>query len=111
MKAITVTTSGEISITDIPDNSRYEKIKDFIGGWLDAVNIGNLGYMYINEDGKSLNLPINHMATAIYNAFTGISDVIVGNAILFGMPDDEGNETSVSEELISLFAKHLPITE
>jgi hypothetical protein len=112
MKAIAITTNGEIAFIEMNESdSMYEKMKNFIGGWAEAVGLKNLGHMYVNEDGKRLDLPINHMATAVYSAFTGISDIIVGNVMIFGMPDDEGQETSVSEELISIFAKYLPVKD
>lgn len=70
---------------DIP----AETLQTAVGGWLEFVWLSGAGVpsevgMYLNEEGKLLGLPINHLATKFY----GCGDCIAGDAVVCGVRGD-----------------------
>lgn len=85
-----------------PDELTYEYLRECVGGYLQAVEIGDLN-LYLNEEGKLEGRPINRRATelALANQAIFADDVIVGDVVLIGPADDDGNETGLSEEALA----------
>lgn len=82
------------------------KIEDYqqvVGGWIEGVGLG-LGTMYVNEEGKLKNLPLNPVATKLARASSSIfaADYIAGDVVLVGPADPEGEDTNVRDELLAL---------
>jgi hypothetical protein len=62
-----------------------EELQRFVGGYIQHLWIpGNADKLviFVNEDGKREQLPINHTATAIMISVLLPDDVIVGDAII-----------------------------
>ena len=81
-----IKTSGEM-IEVYPKNDgevfSLEELKGFVGGYIEFVSLNDHQVLVVNEDGKLMNLPYNHIATEVYNiAFQPNRDVIVGDALL-----------------------------
>ena len=72
----------------------YSKIGDIV----EALQVTDEVGMYLHEEGKILNLPINRRATYLARKHAGISltDYIVGDVVLVGEVDDEGYETGLT---------------
>ena len=58
-----------------------KELKEFVGGYIEIIKLGNNRLMVINEEGKLYNLPLNIKATGIIQLH-GRNDVIVGNALV-----------------------------
>ena len=89
--ALTLTTqdTSEIAFFEIGDS--YSMIQKAVSGWIECVRLNNGVDMWVNEEGKILDLPYNPTATAIFWANFGfMSDVIVGN-VIFTSSNDEGD--------------------
>lgn len=56
----------------------YDEVKDFIGGWLEAIQLPNGDKMILDEEGKIKNLEVNFLATVIWHEYFGATDTIVG---------------------------------
>lgn len=70
------------SVLPLPDAS-LETLKDAVGGYIDAIPLGEGRYLVINEDGKGLELPHNIVATTMMHmAGHHPGNCIVGNAVL-----------------------------
>lgn len=84
--------------------------QEAVGGWIEAIDIETPpATFYVNEEGKIRNLPQNRRATlmlwATHRATHG-REVLVGNAVLIGLPDDiEGDTQDVPDELVTLLLK------
>jgi hypothetical protein len=63
--------------------------------------------MYLHEDGKLIGLPMNDIATAVWENSYGHTDIILGNVVIVNAnTDDDGNELPISEDdAESLMAK------
>jgi len=100
-KAIIIEANGTIRRADVD----YEDIKCEVGGWLEGLRLGDtLQYAYINEDGISLGLPRNDVATDLcFNRKVGLrtDDFIKGTMVIVGPADGDGESTDVSEQLAS----------
>jgi len=76
-----------------------------VGGDIEGLMIGEpSARLLMNEDGKLLQLPVNRRATLLlwmHNKRLRYRDVLVGDVVVLGYPDEEGVDTSVPDELIS----------
>jgi hypothetical protein len=59
-----------------------EEAQEFVGGWVERILLKNGDIMLIDEEGKLKQNSINPKATDHWIKSYGITDVIVGNAIL-----------------------------
>lgn len=77
-----------------------------VGGLIQAVDLGPLNAtFFVNEEGKLENQPINRRATLMWWLLFPSArhmDVIVGDAVMVGHPDEDGNSTDVPAEVSSL---------
>jgi len=62
-----------------------------------AYLIGSISFAVVVS--KLMGLPVNNVATTLYLRGRYGYDVIVGDALVFGEGDSDGNETSISPEL------------
>lgn len=102
MRAVVVRASGEIEEVDTPEPGpgRLEAIKAVVGGWIEAVAAPGGHVMYLNEEGKLLGLSPNYAASALASAaMPGFNDIIVGDVLLVGPIDENGDDTAATIEL------------
>lgn len=107
-------------ILEVEQDQVYEKLQELVDGYFEAVQVSRYTpiaqhhTLYVNEEGIPRNLPVNK------NAFTEHSFEIVrrnfallfgnpplGNMVLVGPPDEEGYDTSVSDEVLAHYAKYV----
>jgi Domain of unknown function (DUF3846) len=99
MKAVIITTEGEKSVVEFDNDSCYEMLKNAVGGLIECVPLRASGFeMWVNEEGKLMNLPQNGVGTALWNDNYGPSDVTVGNIVLTGGTDSKGNTLGLTDE-------------
>jgi hypothetical protein len=82
------------------------RLRSLVTGNLEVVELFRPpASLYINEEGKLHDLPLNERATVITwthnSAFRG-RDLILGDAFIVGPVDDEGNDLTVPNELVEL---------
>lgn len=88
---------------------QYTEYQEAVGGYFQSVDIDTVeASFFVNEEGKIHNLPMNRRATLalwLYNtAFRG-ADVLCGDVVLIGQPDDEGETLDVPDALVTLLMK------
>lgn len=61
-----------------------EELQEYVGGYIEALYLRNDKIMFVDEDGKLKNYPINQKATDIAQGQTWIApwDMIVGTVII-----------------------------
>ncbi|MBT8161457.1 MULTISPECIES: DUF3846 domain-containing protein [Arthrobacter] len=78
-----------------------------VGGLIEVMDIDRPdATLVINEEGKLISLPMNRRATLA--CWTHLSrwrgmDALLGDVIIVGRPNDDGDTTSVPDELVNLF--------
>lgn len=78
-----------------------EFLQSFVGGWVQVVPLaGSLSglSMWLNEEGKFSDLPVNELATAIWEDSYGKTDFIVGNVLITGGENYDGEIESLTSE-------------
>jgi len=109
MKAVIVKTSGEIIEVQAEG---LKEIQRAVGGYIEAIEAGNIGSGFVNEEGKLKGLRDNIIATAVWhraNKLTKFNDYLVGDVLFCGIPDDEGNSQDITEQF-SEFIKNIRST-
>lgn len=109
-KALIIKTDGTHEIKEFFTGCSYEVIRDGVGGFIECVNLGFLDWadMWVNEEGKLDGLPLNSIGTTLWVAEYGPTDVIVGDIVITGGPDAEGNTTGLSEMQLSQLLRLIP---
>lgn len=84
MKAQLINHDGEtLEVEPINgEDFKLAELQGMVNGNIEIVYLNDNIIMVINEEGKLLNLPINHTATCLYQMCRGIKDVIVGDVLL-----------------------------
>ena len=75
----------------------YEWLKSVLRGYVELVDLPGVGEMWIDEEGKLKNLPVNELATTLFQICNGPYDVIVGTAVVILDP------TFVPPEQVSMW--------
>jgi hypothetical protein len=82
-------------------NAGLEHLQTLVAGNIEAVS-GDDWHLYLNEEGKILNLAPNRRAALLVLEETGmLADVYCGNVVFLGETHD-GDEGDVPEHLIDL---------
>jgi hypothetical protein len=88
MKAMTVSTEGNISEMETMD---LAALQTAVGGYVQAVDLGDDLTMWLNEEGKLEGLPHNDVGQVLWDATYGAgTDYIVGNVVITGGTGEEG---------------------
>lgn len=108
-KALAITTLGEVTIIDLNEGS-LEKLQKAVGGYVQAIDLSEGVTMWCNEEGKMMSLPHNPFGQAFWEvAFPvsefGRTDYIVGDIVLTGGADDEGDTLGLTSEEIDELLK------
>ena len=69
-------------ITDEKKLPTLKEAQKFVGGYIEAITFPNDDLLIINEDGKSKELPYNKDASEVWVYHYGMTDAIVGDALL-----------------------------
>lgn len=75
--------NGTISRVEPANKSDYtlKELQGIVGGNIELIDLGKR-YLVVNEDGKTMRLPFNFVATSWLAVVIGGSDFIVGDALL-----------------------------
>jgi hypothetical protein len=93
-----------ITVVDLDsEEGSYNILSNAVDGYIEAIRFTETLNMYINEEGKLNGLMVNPMATAIFQTRYGKVDIIVGNAVLTGGVDEDGEDMGLSDEQVERF--------
>lgn len=114
MKAIVIPADGTQPARVVDDNITLEFMQGVVGGYIETVPIYEVltdsgrkhveADLFVNEEGKLIGLPLNPRATDLAALTIGgwVHDVIKGDVIVTGQPDDEGRNTPVPQTVIDI---------
>jgi hypothetical protein len=103
--ALIIKTDGTKEVTLFTEGHFLELAQKTVGGWIQLVRLPSKGIdLYLNEEGKLDGLPQNPIATALWSEDYGLFDYIVGNVIITGGANSEGETVGLTEgQLATLF--------
>lgn len=104
-KALWITTAGElVELNDIS----LTALQEAVGGWVQAIGLKDNLTMWLNEEGKLMQLPHNLKGQAVWDAFFQEgSDYIVGNIVLTGGADEDGETLGLEDYAVSALMESL----
>jgi len=104
MKKIFVVTAGENQESwweEVTDEKMLPTLQEIVGGAVEPINITKDMTLWVNEEGKMLDLPFNYFATKMWEKRFGVgTDQIVGDIVITGYAD--GETTGLTNEIIKL---------
>jgi hypothetical protein len=101
-KAILIRSSGQVEDIEV---TTLEDLQKAVGGFIQDIPLGQTANMLMNEDGKGENLPTNGLATSLCQVtLAGLADddYVVGDVLVLGRVDDEGEYTDCPHGLQQL---------
>ena len=99
-KAVVITTEGEKSVVTFTIGDSYKILSDTVEGMIECVTLSDKEDMWCNENGIAEGKPLNLIASAIYSETFNAGNPILGNVIITGGADDEGETLGLSDELV-----------
>ena len=106
MRFILIPVVGPVEIIETDQAGSYEAISGGVGGYIEAVTLGDTNpyapghTLYLDEEGKLKHLPVNGRATIMTRRQLPASDLIVGPVVLAGPVDEQGWDTSVTDQAL-----------
>jgi len=88
--ALRINTDFTTEVLDLSSNE-YNQLRDAVGGLIQPVDLKPDLTLWCNEEGKLINgMEVNVIGTHLYEKSFAMTDVIMGNIVLTGGTDDEG---------------------
>ena len=99
-KAVIITTEGKKSVVDFDFGNSYQILSDAVGGMIECVGLEGVD-LWCNENGIAEGLSLNMIASAIYSDAFNASNPILGNVIITGSVDAEGETLGLTDEQVA----------
>jgi len=107
VKALRVNADMTTEVIDLErGQAGYAQLYDAVCGYIEYVSLCPTISMVVNEEGKLRDMHYNDIATGIWAAYYGLTDRILGNAVLVGPSDAEGEATDLSPAVIHEITKY-----
>lgn len=91
---------------DEVDSINLAYLQKQVGGYIEVIDVNDYEEpdmsMWLNEEGKIERLPFNPRATALARGYIMPGDVIVGDVVMTGGVDHEGESTGLTEEQVAM---------
>ena len=114
MKAVIIPADREQSARIVDEKLNLTYLQGVVGGLIEAVSLERVltdtgmkeveATVFVKRGGEADRFAVNHRATDLCAVMIGgwFRDVIMGDVIVVGVPDDEGAETPCPENVISI---------
>jgi len=104
-KAVIITTDGDKSVVEFDFGKSYQLLSDAVGGMIECVGLEGAD-LWCNENGIAEGLPLNMIASAIYSDAFNASNPILGNVIITGGADEEGETLGLTDEQVGYWVDY-----
>ena len=99
-KAVVISTDGHKGVVEFEFGKSYELLSNAVGGMIECVSLKDAD-LWCNENGIAEGLELNMIASAIYSEAFNASNPILGNVIITGSVDDEGETLGLTDEQVA----------
>ncbi len=99
-KAVIISTEGQKSVVEFEFRKSYQLLSDAVGGMIECVGLKDAD-LWCNENGIAEGLELNMIASAIYSEAFNASNPILGNVIITGSVDAEGETLGLTDEQVA----------
>lgn len=94
-RALRVNVDFTTEVLDL-EQDEYNQIRDAVGGLIQPVDLKPDLTLWCNEEGKIIDLPLNIIASHMWERSFGPTDIILGDCVFTGGTDDEGETIELS---------------
>lgn len=98
-KVMYISVDNSIEVKEI-EEIEYDTLYEGVNGLVELVSLNRDVDMWVNEEGKVNGLEPNLLATVIWKKVFPNPDVIMGNVVITGGADSEGNTVGLSDASI-----------
>ena len=99
-KAVIISTEGHKSVVEFEFGKSYQLLSDAVGGMIECVGLKDAD-LWCNENGIAEGLELNMIASAIYSNAFGAGNPVLGNVIITGSVDAEGETLGLTDEQVA----------
>jgi hypothetical protein len=99
-KAVVITTEGTKSVVTFTIGDSYKILSDTVQGMIECVSLSENEDMWCNENGIAEGRSLNMTASAIYSETFNAGNPILGNVIITGGADSQGETLGLSDKLV-----------
>jgi len=99
-KAVAISTDGHKGVVEFEFRKSYELLSNTVGGMIECVGLKDAD-LWCNENGIAEGLELNMIASAIYSEAFNASNPILGNVIITGGVDAEGETLGLTDEQVA----------
>lgn len=99
-KAVVITTEGVKSVVTFTIGNSYKILSDTVEGMIECVSLSENEDMWCNDNGISEGRPLNLIASAIYLETFNAGNPVLGDVIITGGADSEGETLGLSDGLV-----------
>jgi hypothetical protein len=96
-RGLWVTTTDELETIDF-NGDELSTLQRCVGGYVEILRLSDSVTLWVNEEGKVIDLPPNRIATRLFRAVFKSYDIIVGDVVLTGGDDKEGNTLGLDDK-------------
>ena len=104
IQGLYVPTEGDARVEEFPEGSgNLKRLQTLVEGTIEGIS-GSGFYAYGNDEAKLIGMEINRPATRLACTHGWIAcghDLLAGPIVFFGTGDGQGNDTSVSQQLVN----------
>ena len=104
-KAVIISTEGHKSVVEFEFGKSYQILSDAVGGMIECVGLKDAD-LWCNENGIAEGLELNMIASAIYSDAFNASNPILGNVIITGSVDAEGETLGLTDEQVAYWLEY-----
>lgn len=105
LKVVHVATDGTARKLEIDNN--LKEMQTLVGGHIECVGFRSQNFDgFCNEEGLLIGLNYNFVASAMFSYFSGFERNIVGNVFFVGLPDHDGDSTSLTDDDAERLVNH-----
>jgi len=104
-KAVIISTEGHKSVVEFEFGKSYQLLSDAVGGMIECVSLKDAD-LWCNENGIAEGLELNMIASAIYSDAFNASNPILGNVIITGSVDAEGETLGLTDEQVAYWLEY-----
>jgi hypothetical protein len=104
-KAVIISTEGHKSVVEFEFGKSYQLLSDAVGGMIECVGLKDAD-LWCNENGIAEGLDLNMIASAIYSEAFNASNPILGNVIITGSVDAEGETLGLTDEQVTYWLEY-----
>jgi len=104
-KAVIISTDGHKGVVEFEIGKSYELLSNAVGGMIECVSLEDAD-LWCNENGIAEGLDLNMIASAIYSNAFGAGNPVLGNVIITGSVDAEGETLGLTDEQVAYWLEY-----